>query len=201
MPTQRNRNSRLSALGGLFLFLLPIAGPGAVSAHQQFASASGSEVLPLCLDRDSYEIYGILLDSTAQHYKFVIQAETISWGGATPEKMGIHGRRNFRKIWGGALEDYAAKYQQPEMLIDLIHIATRYDVVPARKASTDDLFMGGIYSFSRVGFDRKRRHAIVEMDLHCPGLCGGGRPHFFEKQNGRWREVLPPDASIEEWVS
>ena len=59
---------------------------------------------------------------------------------------------------------------------------------------------GGFFSFSAVGFDSQRTHAVVKMHFGCGSLCGYSKPHFFVKKEGQWREVCL-NANVTTWVS
>jgi hypothetical protein len=164
------------------------------------------------VDADAYSIYATLLASD-KHSFLVIQCETQFSSTATPENMGIKGNRNFYKVWGPVLKDYAKQYQTPRLLTRNIPIEVSYELVPEQRIRAIfksekkwDAFYelypssGGYYWFSAVGFDPQKTHAIVKMNYGCGMLCGGGEPHFFEKQNGKWREV-PVNAEVEGWTS
>src|ERR1700722_2744450 len=152
-------------------------------------------------DPDAYLIYALLLQSE-KHADPVIRAETESWADAVPDKMGIKGDRGFKKVWGSSLKNYAERYRVPMLLTRQIPLDSPYHLVA--QTEIEAIFQsggnwgefyqlypgsGGFVSFSPVGFDPERVHAIVWMYLHCGGLCGHGRPHFFQKTSGRWTEV------------
>ena len=182
-----------------------------------WATAQDSEIpsetaVKAYVDVDAYSIYAILLESE-KHPQPVIQSETDSLPLITPEDMGIKGGREFRKVWAVVIKDYAKQYRTPRLLTRSIPTKITYELVPRQKIY--DLFKsekkweafyeiypssGGYYSFSAVGFDPQRTHAIVQMNHSCGMLCGIGGPHFFEKQNGKWREVNV-NAEVRVWAS
>lgn len=152
-------------------------------------------------DADAYLIYALLLQSEKHAYP-VIQAETDFWSDAIPDRMGIKGDRGFKKVWGSALKNYADHYRVPMLLTRAIPSEVPYHLVP--KAEIEAIFesgggwdlfykrypaSGGYISFSPVGFDSEKTHAIVDMHLSCGSLCGHGQPRFFKKINGKWCEV------------
>jgi hypothetical protein len=170
---------------------------------------SGRRIIPRpYLDADAYAIYAVLLKSTGGS-NFVVQAETDSWSKTTSKNIGIRGDRNFRKVWGAVVNDFAEQYRRPRLLVPNIPITGHYDV-----ASLEKILSGGwdgfherfpwaggrFYSFSPVGFNSQRNRAIVNMTCDCGPLCGGGTTHFFEKQDGTWREVSV-NAQVLAWAS
>jgi len=163
-------------------------------------------------DKDAYLIYAILLENTKSS-SFVIQSETMSWSGATPENIGIKGDRGFRKVWGIALRDFARQYREPMLLTRDIPVAVPYALVSQQnivaifnsEGGWNTFYeryplSGGHYSFSAVGFDPQKTHAIVTMNHSCGAFCGGGSPHFFQKEDDKWREVSV-NAKVWVWAS
>jgi len=186
---------------------LPFTASGQQSSEKNLADAAETYE-----DSDAYQIYGILLENVKDSF-FVIQAETDSWPKATAAKMGIKGDATFRKSWGAVIDDFARQYQKPKLLINKLKMTASYELVA--KGSITSIFKseggwdafykrypssGGYFSFSAVGFNRGKTRAIVEMNHSCGLLCGGGRPHFFEKIGGKWREVSV-DAEVTVWAS
>lgn len=47
----------------------------------------------------------------------------------------------------------------------------------------------GIYTFSRVGFNRNGSQALVFVTNWCRSLCGEGIFYLLEKENGEWKVV------------
>jgi len=179
----------------------------------QLDSPAQSEILANpYLDADAYSIYAALLESQ-HHPLIVIQAETESLPGVTPDNLGIKGDRNFDRVWRAVLKDFAKQYANPKLLTRNIPTEVAYELVPRQKIEAFfksegkwnafyELYpsSGGYYWFSAVGFDPQKAHAIVRMNHLCGGLCGGGEPHFFEKKNGKWREVSV-HAEVTVWAS
>jgi hypothetical protein len=180
-----------------------------VCAGQQDSSLPPEPLVKRYVDGDAYAIYAILLASVKDSL-IVIQTETDSRLGATPENMGIKGDRSFYKVWGPVLKDYAEQYRDPKLLTRNFHIEVPYELVPKQEIwpflkseRNSDAFQPssrGYYWFSAVGFDHQKTHAIVQMNYLCGGFCGGGRPHFFLKKNGKWSEVTV-NAEVMVWAS
>lgn len=189
-------------MGGMFLLAFLSLAP--VWASRQDSAAHSETPLKQYVDADAYSIYAILLGA----YKdplFVIQAETQSSAKAAPRDWGMKGDSSFHKVWGPVLDDLAKKVRIPRLLTRDIPIEVSYEIVPQEKiealfqstTKTDrwgpfyELYpsSGGYFRFSAVGFDHQKTHAIVDLGLNCGMLCGHDEPHFFEKKNGKWREV------------
>ena len=47
----------------------------------------------------------------------------------------------------------------------------------------------GIYTFSRVGFNRNSSQAFVFVTHWCRSLCGEGNFYLLEKENEEWKVV------------
>jgi hypothetical protein len=186
-------------------------GSTVLGGWQDSATPAGTVLSPYA-DKDAYLIYAILLESN-KSTPVVIQTEKDSRSGATPENIGIKGDASFSKVWGVVVRDFAKQFLKPNLLARNIAIEVPYELVPKQKirqifesAGKWDLFYeryplsGGYYSFSAVGFDAMKVHAIVQMNHYCGMLCGGGGPRFFEKKNGKWLEVSVK-ASVTFWAS
>jgi len=194
------------------LALLLALGFAPALACQQDSTPRRETIVTPYADKDAYSIYAILLER-AKSSVYVIQAETESWSGATPKKLGITGGRDFQKIWKVAVKDFANQYRNPRVLTRDIPIRTLYELVPEQQLLSIfksgggwDTFYhrypssGGFFSFSAVGFDSQRTHAVVKMHFGCGSLCGYSKPHFFVKKDGQWREVCL-NANVTTWVS
>jgi hypothetical protein len=194
-----------------FLAALLVFGLAPARASQQESVAHIETAAKPYDDPDAYAIYAILLAHNKDS-SFVMKAETESYGKVTPEGPGIKGDRRFHKVWGDALNDYAKRYFSPSLLMRSISISTPYELVSTEKVQAifesggwEEFYKSyplsrGMYWFSAVGFGRHKTHAIVQMNYQCGGLCGKGEPHFFEKKDGKWREVRVT-ATVTVWVS
>lgn len=153
------------------------------------------------VDEDAYSIYAILLESQKSPL-YIIRSETESWSGATAENTGIKGDKDFNKVWGVVLEDYVKQAQHPKLLTRSLSLQAPYELVPKQTLESSfgadggwEAFYGrypssgGFFWFSAIGFNPEKDRAIVQFNHSCGGLCGSGRPHFFVKENGEWREV------------
>jgi hypothetical protein len=194
------------------LSLLIVIGFVSHCVGEQLASNPSKPILEPYTDADGYSIYGILLKGI-RHSLFVIQSETESEGHRPmPEDGQIKRDRNFYRVWEPVLNDYAKQFQTAKLLTRSIPTSAPYVLVP--RESIEALFKsalwnefyerypssGGYYWFSAVGFDPHKTRAIVDMGWLCGPFCGGGQPHFFEKTDGKWREVKV-NADIPSWVS
>jgi hypothetical protein len=152
-------------------------------------------------DADAYVIYAQFLQSL-NHAHPVVQAETRYVLNATLKSIDITGDANFRKVWGTALGDYVARYRTPMLLTRDVPSSIPYELLPVADfqgmvkspGGWDNFYKkypdsGGYVSFSAVGFDNAREHAVAYMGIRCGMLCGFWGPHFFEKRDGKWTEV------------
>ena len=172
-----------------------------LGASPRIISGNSESGIAAYQDDDAYAIYALFLQ-TVNHAHPVIQAETGFEPHATLKNIGITGDANFRKIWGAALKDYVARYHTPMSLTRAIPTNIPYELLSltefqkmVRSPGAWDNFYkqypesGGYISFSAVGFDRSRTHAVGYMGTGCGMLCGFWGPRFFEKQKGKWTEV------------
>jgi hypothetical protein len=168
-------------------------GPQIVRANQDSRTANYE-------DAEAYAIYAVVLQAT-NHSHPVIQTEMLYDRTATLENIGITGDANFRKVWGAALKDYVARYRSPMHLARAIPTSLQYELLSDTKFSEvmksggwGNFYKqypdsGGYITFSPVGFDDSRTHAIAYVGTACGPLCGLWSSRFFEKQNGKWTEV------------
>ena len=70
-----------------------------------------------------------------------------------------------------------------EMLSESDVEAARHD--PARRVPDGD----SVVSFSGIGYDASGERALVYVEWHCGGECGGGGFYELERRGGVWRTV------------
>jgi hypothetical protein len=46
---------------------------------------------------------------------------------------------------------------------------------------------GGVWTFSRPGYNSARNEAVLSVSHSCGSLCGTGHLYFLAKQNGQWK--------------
>jgi hypothetical protein len=178
----------------LVVSYIPITRPHVVCGNRESGVTTYS-------DADAYAIYALCL-LTANRAHPVVQTETTYEPNATMKSIGIMGDASFRKVWGAALRDYVARYRTPMLLTRAAPTSIPYDLVPLTEfqrmvkspGDWDNFYKkypdsGGYISFSAVGFDGARAHAVAYMGTACGMICGSRGPRFFEKQNGKWTEV------------
>lgn len=56
---------------------------------------------------------------------------------------------------------------------------------------------GVLYHFSRVGFSKDKKTALIYVTFSCGSLCASGDYFFYVKENGKWVEK----NKINKWVS
>lgn len=195
-PTLRCSNGASTKKRGmLVLGLFCVLGLPPTCASRQASAERQEGALRPYVDEDAYRVYAVLLGN-AKYSPFTIQSETESFPRITPKNIGINGDRKFWKVWGSAVKDLAEKYHQQLQLTKDIPIEAPYEVVPRRELIERAQPGTGYYTFSAVGFDPGKTHAVVDMMYQCFGWCGHGSLHFLQKVNGKWREV-PVNAETE----
>jgi hypothetical protein len=163
-------------------------------------------------DQESYQIYVALLKREKRSL-YVIQAEIDGSPGLTSKNLGIKGDEEFLRKWGPIMDDYAKQNQAAKLLQRSFPFRTTYKLIPKSNIFPAEpgqngwedyyrryLASGGYYWFSAVGFNPARTRAIVNMGHRCGTLCMKEGPYFFEKRDGKWREVAV-NAEVLFWFS
>ena len=179
------------------------------ASGQQSSQQSKTNHAAIYTDQDSYQIYTTLLEGEKKSL-YVIQAEIDGHPDLTSKNLGIEGDKEFMREWEPIMDDYAEQNHTAKLLQRTFSLRTSYELVPASnilngQKDWDDYYRrypasGGFYWFSAVGFNPARTRAIVDVGHACGGLCGNGGPRFFEKKDGKWREVSVR-ATVTEWFS
>ena len=185
----------------LFVFLLTLWQGPSMAEGRQISKQNKTASAAIYTDQDSYQIYAALLKDK-KYSLYVIQAEIDGYPNLTSKNLGIEGDKDFMREWGAVMDDYAKQNRTSKLLQRSFPLHTSYELIPESNIFSaehgqkgwDDYYRrypasGGYYWFSAVGFNRARTRAIVDMGHSCGMLCGSGRPHFFEKKDGKWREV------------
>ena len=115
-------------IGRLIISMLLALGLARALASWQESKPQTDSVLIPYTDNDAYIIYAALLQS-ANGSSFIIRSETESWPSATSENVGISGDRDFYKIWGQVLKDYASQYRSPKTLTRSIPMKVSYELI------------------------------------------------------------------------
>jgi hypothetical protein len=207
-PSRKLRTIALLAISPVIRSETPYLAVGRQSSQPTKTSHA-----PAYTDQDAYQIYVTLLESEKQSL-CVIQAEIDGYSGLTRKNLGIEGDDEFMREWGPVMDDYAKQNRTAKLLQkEDFPPHAAYELVPGSKifpAETGQKGWDGYYrrypdsrgffSFSAVGFNSTRIRALVDMGHHCGMLCGNGGPHFFEKKDGKWREVRVK-ATVMVWAS
>lgn len=202
----------MRTVGFLSICLLVLHQPTAIIVAQQKSEQGTQNDVGAYMDADSYQIYAALLQEHKCPF-YVIRAEIVGTPALTARNLGIKGDRNFRRTWGVVMEDFAKQNRTSKLLVHNIPVDTQYELLPSSEifrsergqTGWDDFYRrypssDGYYWFSAVGFNSERTRAIVKFNHLCGSLCGSGEPHFFQKKNGKWKEV-GVNATIPVWVS
>jgi hypothetical protein len=164
-------------------------------------------------DPDAYAVYAALMKSDKSP-KLVVGALTEAKPGANRQYFGFKPPRQIDKVWRTAIADFIEKYQKPQTLQRAIPLTTPFEFLT--EGGSDQFLASveskerfrrrfplaqGVYTFSSVGFDRERTHAVVDMNYFCiEGQCGYGGTYLLEKRKGVWCEV-EVDAGQGYWAA
>jgi hypothetical protein len=122
---------------------------------------------------------------------------TIQWGDRDLLTETLKGMHHLR---AGLLEDFDKRNSAPRQLSHRefrtrrapVRLPTRTQKERMRRESLRwDGYPGwlpghGLITLSRVGFTPDMQHALVNVDFHCGGRCGGGQLIVLVKHDDRW---------------
>ena len=193
----------------LCVFSLMLGEHQSTASGQQSSQQSKTNHAAIYTDQDSYQIYTTLLEGEKKHL-YVIQAEIDGHPDLTSKNLGIEGDKEFMREWEPVMDDYAERHHTAKLPQRTFSLRTSYELVPASsilngQKDWNDYYRrypapGGFYWFSAVGFNPARTRAIADMGHACGELCLKEGPRFFEKKDGKWREVFVT-ATVIAWFS
>jgi hypothetical protein len=56
------------------------------------------------------------------------------------------------------------------------------------ETAVNGAFSTGLFSMSKIAFDKEQRRALVSYSFVCGSLCGNGGVWLFEKVDGVWKK-------------
>ena len=187
---------RMSALPSMLALPLTIRSPAYQSPVPQVEGAEAHETkLPAAEERDSYEIYSMLLP-TEMRPEWKIAAWVIIQQTRTFPSFGL--RHNIREclnvsrdqeaVYVPLIVDYVAKNNKKYVLERKFDLP-QYELVDSEWTSgrANPSLASVTFEVSAVGFNRDRTRALVYVGHHCGSLCGGGRYHLLAKKEGKWQ--------------
>lgn len=173
-------------------------------------------------DSDAYAIYSVLIETewpvrVAKAKQLVIQADTSVYprSGGSDERICLVPAKGEEATYEPLLAAYRELNKTKYLLQPKFNTSVPFELVS--KASIMAMFAedgiggwkdfyqkypdsGGYISMSAVAFSTDRTIAMVYLDHHCGGLCGGGGYHFLKKTDGKWHEFPWPGMSCS-WIS
>jgi hypothetical protein len=170
-----------------------------------FGQLSDEPKLTAVQEKDSYEIYSLLL-RTEMPPQWKITAWAIRQETQTFPNHSVSNVNNLRlcldpsqdqrSIYLPLLEDYVAKNKKKLVLernFDLPEYAliepTEVKEIQQRSRAADGFPFNAsvIFHVSAVGFNRDATRALVYVGHDCGSLCGGGQYHLLVKKDGQWQ--------------
>ena len=109
---------------------------------------------------------------------------------------------HIQQDWKGAFDNFVELNKHSWMLQKLLE-TKGYELISTRGFFEDNKTDGwkrftkayphshGFFTFSVVGFNKARDHAVVYLAFHCGWLCADGGFKLLKKQNGKWVEQTP----------
>ena len=164
-------------------------------------------------DIDAYEVYAAILPSDwpwreVGAKRLIISRETKGY------EMCLRPEKEYEEIVGPAISDYVRLNKRPWHLQRNFQIQKPYKIITSDELNSIfergvegwKMFYekypdsGGSIELSAVGFNADKTVAVVYMGHSCGGLCGGGRFHVLQKEDGKWR-LLEWKGESCSWVS
>lgn len=207
-PLHRNQGMTHFASFKIVIAVAVLAGVAVPVDGQQ--STGQQTVSPIT--EAEYQVYSVILDSLYRE----VASEAFLVVDSTVRGVGTFGDRDllteelkrFPGLPSGLVADFEARNAQPQMLQDrfqtrrapvrLLGAAGRERIGNKSAESGEyrkELPAGGSVTFSRVGFTRDGRHALVQVRFDCGERCGGADIILLTRRNGCWvveqaRELL-----------
>jgi hypothetical protein len=160
-------------------------------------TATSARGLNAAEEKDSYEIYSILLraelDATWKISAWTINQKTQTFPSLGPRphyiRQCLSVSRNQDGIYAPLIDDYLAKNREKQSLERKFDLP-QYELVDFGQtpATTSSSFAPTVvFEVSAVGFNPDRTRALVYVGHRCGSLCGGGRYHLLVKAGGKWQ--------------
>jgi hypothetical protein len=181
-----------------FTLLVPLATrghadqPPTPQSKQESANQLG---LPVAEEKDSYEIYSLLLRSEMPP-QWNITAWAITQRTQTyPHHLQTNGffgtcldpAQNQRAIYLPLIENYVLRNKTSLMLERRFDLPQYELVAPDVYRLAVPFKTSVIFHVSVVAFNPARTRALVYVGHHCGSLCGTGRYHFLVRKDGQWQ--------------
>ena len=147
---------------------------------------------------DEYEVYIAVLKEKSQKKKFVVSDKTIqkdsigeAFSGENESVQKSEAIKSFqqRNVISHKLEtkfptDIDYKIIKQKEINEYFKNEKTWDAFYKDFPESD-----GLYDFSRVGFSRDRKEALIYVSHSCGGKCGTGRYYYLTKESGTWEIV------------
>jgi hypothetical protein len=159
-----------------------------LTIRSQPPTAQSGSHLPAADEKDSYEIYSMLLKTEMPPQwnitTWTIQKETQTLpgqSGAIETCLTI--LQNQEGIYRPLVQDYVAKNKTKFVLERKFDLPV-YALTGQNEAHPQFKL---IFHVSAIGFDADRKRALVYAGHICGSLCAGGRYHVLVKMDGKWQ--------------
>ena len=138
--------------------------------------------------RDSYEIYGAVLDSFAPATSGPIAVGSRTWPYALSRALGdtsalYRGVRSDTGVGAALLDAYDRANQRDTLLCECFSASSRVQLVDHQLRPD----VPGPIMLSAIGFDSRRSRALVAASRVCGPLCGSSAVYLVVRQPTGWR--------------
>jgi hypothetical protein len=188
------------------LLLIVLACP---VSRQATAQKTPQKVNSHCeLTQDDYSVYAALITGLgrpedpeeAWQKKEILIAALTAADADTKSHWGTWGFRSKSKAAPGpeTMSDFERKAHSSCVLKPQFGDAESYKIITQEEL--DNIFKGGwegfykkypeaggVWTFSRPGYNPARNEAVLDVGHACGMLCGTGHLYFLTKQNGEWK--------------
>jgi hypothetical protein len=172
---------------------------------------SQTDLLTAAEEKDSYEIYSILLrDAAMEGTRIAIAQNTRAFTGNLD--VCLKASNDGKSAYSPVIENYIVK-NATKATLERKFDSPRYSLVgpaevkailegrrsPSADPSVNDASV--IFHVSAVGFNPDRTRALVHVGHYCGNMCGGGQYHLLIKKDGKWQADHEYRGTSCGWVS
>lgn len=137
------------------------------------------------INQKELEIYKLLLGDKPKELVVIRSDSGFEALGVTKDAF----KEILKGLQSDTFDDFVKVNSVPPKLEDDVRANFNYPIVNETDFNNDNLEQVRYYVFSRVGFSRNGKQALVRFSDVCHPLCGRGAYYLLENKNGSWEIV------------
>jgi hypothetical protein len=145
---------------------------------------------PFDIIQEEYAVFKTLLREESKNYVVLNEPPDEAFGITTEFFKDL-----FEEIQTDTLSSYAERNRMP-LMINKPPFDFDFPVVNGKQFKNKLEVVSRYYEFSRVGFSKDGKQALVYFANNCQPLCGKGAYYFLKKERNIWKA-----KESESWVS